>query len=98
MKNLPKDLKESLIQAYYLDPLSIAKIEISRDGSKKYLFALKDGNTVESVLLPMKQEEVLMRKGNWFIMPAIRFVFHLKLDVKSAVHFALPGKVVSNAT
>lgn len=58
MKNLPKDLKESLIQAYYLDPLSIAKIEISRDGSKKYLFALKDGNTVESVLLPMKQEEV----------------------------------------
>lgn len=40
------------------DPLAIAKIEESRDGSKKYLFALKDGNTVESVLLPMKQEQV----------------------------------------
>lgn len=58
MKNLPKELKEKLSESYYLDPLTIIKIEESRDGSKKYLFALKDGNTVESVLLPMKQEQV----------------------------------------
>lgn len=57
MKNLPKELKIQLEENYYLDPLSIVKIEESRDGSKKYLFALKDGNTVESVLLPMKQEQ-----------------------------------------
>ena len=57
MKNLPKELKEQLNTHYYLDPLSIDKIEESRDGTKKYLFALKDGNTVESVLLPMKQEQ-----------------------------------------
>ena len=57
MKNLPKELKEQLEAQYYLDPLVIAKVEESRDGSKKYLFALKDGNTVESVLLPMKQEQ-----------------------------------------
>ena len=57
MKNLPKELKENLQQNYYLDPLSIVKVEVSQDGSKKYLFALKDGNTVESVLLPMKQEQ-----------------------------------------
>lgn len=57
MKNLPKELKVELNENFYLDPLSIVKIEESRDGSKKYLFALKDGNTVESVLLPMKQEQ-----------------------------------------
>ena len=52
MKNLPKELKAQLEENYYLDPLAIVKIEESKDGSKKYLFALKDGNTVESVLLP----------------------------------------------
>lgn len=57
MKNLPKELITQLNERYYLDPLVIAKIEESRDRSKKYLFELKDGNTVESVLLPMKQEQ-----------------------------------------
>ena len=38
MKNLPKELKAQLEENYYLDPLSIVKIEESRDGSKKYLF------------------------------------------------------------
>ena len=58
MKNIPKELKEELNQNFFLDPLSIIKVEQSLDGSKKYLFALKDGQTVESVLLPMKQEKV----------------------------------------
>ena len=58
MKNLPKELKETLNETFYMDPLTIVKVEESRDGSKKYLFALKDGQTVESVLLPMKQEQV----------------------------------------
>ncbi|MCF6172683.1 MAG: 23S rRNA (adenine(2503)-C(2))-methyltransferase RlmN [Campylobacteraceae bacterium] len=56
MKNLPNDLKEDLEKNYYMNPLKIAKIEQSSDGSKKYLFLLKDGKTVESVLLPMKKE------------------------------------------
>ena len=58
MKNLPKELKEQLNETYYLDPLRIVTIEESCDGSKKYLFALKDNQTVEAVLLPMKQEQV----------------------------------------
>jgi len=58
MKNIPKELKEELSAHYYLDPLAIAQVEVSKDGSKKYLFELKDGHTVESVLLPMKQEQV----------------------------------------
>ncbi len=57
MKNLPKDLREELNNRYTLKPLKIVKVEKSSDGSKKYLFRLSDGFTVETVLLPMKKEE-----------------------------------------
>lgn len=58
MSNLPKAMRESLEKEYSLSPLSVAKEEKSLDGSIKYLFALRDGVTVESVLLPMKEEEI----------------------------------------
>ncbi|SFV66362.1 Ribosomal RNA large subunit methyltransferase N [hydrothermal vent metagenome] len=57
MKNLPKALKEELKSRYEIAPLKIIKIEDSRDGSRKYLFELHDGNTVEAVLLLMKKEQ-----------------------------------------
>ncbi|WP_297573336.1 23S rRNA (adenine(2503)-C(2))-methyltransferase RlmN [uncultured Campylobacter sp.] len=57
MNNLPKELRANLAENFYLDPLKIVKSEESRDGSIKYLFALKDGKTIESVLLPMKDEK-----------------------------------------
>ena len=57
MKNLPKDMREKLEEEYDLQPLKTVKVETSSDGSKKYLFACKDGLTVESVLLPMKKEQ-----------------------------------------
>ncbi len=57
MKNLPKNLREDLKRKYLISPLKIERVEISKDGSKKYLFKLQDGYTVESVLLPMKKEQ-----------------------------------------
>lgn len=57
MKNIPKDIKNKLELEYHINPLKIVKVEQSSDGSKKYLFSLHDGYTVESVLLPMKNEE-----------------------------------------
>ncbi|NOX16445.1 MAG: 23S rRNA (adenine(2503)-C(2))-methyltransferase RlmN [Epsilonproteobacteria bacterium] len=56
MKNLPNNLRDDLEKNYHMNPLKISTIEQSSDGSKKYLFLLKDGKTVESVLLPMKKE------------------------------------------
>ncbi|MCI6988980.1 MAG: 23S rRNA (adenine(2503)-C(2))-methyltransferase RlmN [Campylobacter sp.] len=56
MSNLPKDLQENLSNLLFLDPLKEIKKEISKDGSIKYLFELKDKNTIETVLLPMKEE------------------------------------------
>ncbi|WP_024954530.1 23S rRNA (adenine(2503)-C(2))-methyltransferase RlmN [Sulfurospirillum arcachonense] len=58
MKNLPKDMRENLEKNYILNPLKFVKVEVSSDESKKYLFALHDGYTVEAVLLPMKKEEI----------------------------------------
>ena len=54
MLNLPKDLRANLAQEFYFDPLKCVKFEQSADGSIKYLFELKDGLRIESVLLPMK--------------------------------------------
>jgi 23S rRNA (adenine2503-C2)-methyltransferase len=57
MKNLPKALINKLEENYILNPLEIARIEESSDGSKKYLFRCHDGYTMEAVLLPMKKEK-----------------------------------------
>ncbi len=57
MKNLPKTMKEDLKDNYRIDLLKIIKVEDSIDGSRKYLFELDDGNTVEAVLLLMKKEQ-----------------------------------------
>ncbi len=56
MKNLPKELKETLNRDYIFNPLEIVHVEKSLDGSKKYLFRCHDGYTMETVLLPMKKE------------------------------------------
>ncbi|MBF0916846.1 MAG: 23S rRNA (adenine(2503)-C(2))-methyltransferase RlmN [Campylobacter sp.] len=56
MLNLPKDMRHDLAEKFYLDPLKCVKFEQSSDGSIKYLFELKDGLKIESVLLPMKEE------------------------------------------
>jgi 23S rRNA (adenine2503-C2)-methyltransferase len=55
MENLPKKLREELDEKYTINPLTIANKEASSDGTIKYLFALPDGRTVETVLLKMKE-------------------------------------------
>jgi len=57
MKNLPKTMKEELKSNYRINPLETLLVQDSRDGSRKYLFRLHDGHTVEAVLLLMKKEQ-----------------------------------------
>lgn len=56
MQNLPKALREELSKKYVINPLKIAKKEISSDGTIKYLFELQDGKTMETVWLKMKDD------------------------------------------
>ncbi len=57
MKNLPKEMRENLENTYTLMPLKKLMVQDSIDGSRKYLFELNDGHTVEAVLLLMKEKE-----------------------------------------
>ncbi|BCD61210.1 23S rRNA (adenine2503-C2)-methyltransferase [Nitratiruptor sp. YY08-26] len=57
MSNLPKSMRQELKETFTITPPKILNVEISKDGSKKYLLGLHDGHTIESVLLPMKKEE-----------------------------------------
>jgi len=57
MKNLPKEMREKLNEAYTVAPLKTVMVQNSKDGSRKYLFELHDKHTVEAVLLLMKEKE-----------------------------------------
>lgn len=55
MTNVPARLRESLAQEFDLQALRILERQVSRDGTRKFLFALRDGATVESVMIPMAE-------------------------------------------
>lgn len=55
MSNLPKNLRTYLVEQCELVSLNTVKVQESKtDGTRKYLFALSDGNLVESVLMRYK--------------------------------------------
>lgn len=52
MSNLSKDLRRKLDEAYYITvPEIVRKQQSQKDGTIKYLWKLRDGNCVESVLM-----------------------------------------------
>jgi 23S rRNA (adenine2503-C2)-methyltransferase len=59
MTDLSKDLRRLLSHRFTISRLEITQVEISRDGTKKYLFRLEDGNFIESVLIPEKDHYTL---------------------------------------
>lgn len=55
MTDLSKALREKLEEEAEIEQLKIAKIQQSeKDGTRKYLFQLSDGNTIESVFMTYK--------------------------------------------
>ena len=51
MTSLPKDLRMQLDGEYLITSCEIVRKQESTDGTRKYLFRLYDGNTVESVVM-----------------------------------------------
>jgi 23S rRNA (adenine2503-C2)-methyltransferase len=52
MKNLPGSLKEKLSREFYIGIPKIIQVQESKkDGTKKFLFALEDGNLIETVVM-----------------------------------------------
>lgn len=55
MTNLSRELRGKLQEKYPLNPLEQVEIQTSKiDGTQKYLFRLRDGNVIESVLMKYK--------------------------------------------
>ena len=59
MTDLPKSLRQRLKQSVDIFPLTHLKTELSGDGTQKTLFGLKDGHTIESVLIPERDHYTL---------------------------------------
>jgi 23S rRNA (adenine2503-C2)-methyltransferase len=59
MTNLSKRFREELSQVTTISALHPIHIEHARDGTKKFLFELDDGNRIESVLIPEKSRLTL---------------------------------------
>lgn len=51
MSNLPSSLKEKLSDIINISCLDLIREEISRDGTRKFLFRAQDGDFIESVLI-----------------------------------------------
>lgn len=55
MSNLPKDLRTKLAEEFYIDGLTCLRKQVSQeDGTIKYLWQLRDGNAVETVVMRYK--------------------------------------------
>jgi len=54
MTNLSKRFRQELSQVSFISNLHPLHVEQARDGTKKFLFQLDDGNRIESVLIPDK--------------------------------------------
>lgn len=59
MTNLQKELRQRLSGLSYISSLHPKKIERAQDGTRKFLFALSDGNHIESVLIPERGHHTL---------------------------------------
>lgn len=59
MTDISKALKDKLLSVYADEPCKIIKELVSKDGTKKFLFALADGNVIEGVLMKYKYGNTL---------------------------------------
>lgn len=54
MTNISLELREKLKEIFDICVFKIIKKQVSKDGTKKFLFELSDGNTIETVLMEYK--------------------------------------------
>ena len=89
MSNLPKSLRDVLSEKHPLNAPNIIDKQTSRDGTRKYILELEDGNTVETVGMPSFSES-----GKRAVC---RFASQPKLDALWVASFAQREKRASHA-
>ena len=91
MKNIPKELKETLTKEYPIDICKIINEEKRSDGTIKYLFEFAGGHTVEAVFLLMKDE---LKDDDGNIEQSAKYTFCISSQVgcKIGCTFCLTAK------
>ena len=51
MSNLPLSLRQALMEQFFIEQYPIQRKQVSTDGTVKYLFRLRDGNCIETVVM-----------------------------------------------
>ncbi len=90
MANLPQALRNELNGNFAVLEEKIVRKETSSDGSIKYLFLLKDGKTVEAVLLRMSNEQ--RENGNVTKQAKYTICVSSQVGCRIGCSFCLTGK------
>jgi len=59
MTDLPKEFRSKIKNVFYLSNLKVKEVKNSSDDTYKFLFELKDGNCIESVLIPERKHRTI---------------------------------------
>ncbi len=82
MTNLSKKFRKDLSQVSFISSLQPVRVEQAKDGTKKFLFQLDDGNRIESVLIPDKDRLTLCLSTQVGCALGCRFCLTGKLEWK----------------
>ena len=95
MTNLSKTFRAEIVTEARISSLCIEKIQTSRDGTKKILFRLDDGNHIESVLIREKNHWTLCISTQVGCQMGCRFCLTGKQGFKRNL---LPSEIVDQIT
>jgi len=73
MTNIPKMERALLSSVFFIPTSNIVRTELSKDGTRKFLFALEDEHTIESVLIPDEDRQTLCISSQVGCRQACRF-------------------------
>src|SRR3990172_1738494 len=73
MTNIPKAERALLSSVFFIPTPNIVRTELSKDGTRKFLFALEDDHTIESVLIPDGDRQTLCISSQVGCRQACRF-------------------------
>lgn len=71
--DLGKDSRRRLDEAFSIDPALASAVQVSADGTRKYLFELADGKTIETVSIPDRSRHTLCLSSQAGCALACRF-------------------------
>lgn len=92
MTDIARSFREELAAKTYASRLAVEQVQVSRDGCRKFLFALEDGNRVESVLIPEEGHDTLCLSTQVGCAQGCRFCLTAR---RGLVRNLRPGEIVN---